>query len=398
MSLRILITNNTLDQRAGSEVYVRDIALALQRRGHRVHCFSTILGPVARELSAAGVSVHDDLRDLAEPPDIIHGQHHLDTMSACLLWPRTPALYVCHGWLPWEEMPVRLPSILRYVAVDEACEDRLLGHGVARDRITCIPTFVDLARFRLRPPPVPGQKPRNLLILSNSASQTTVDLVRAAAEPFGCTVDVAGQTAGTPVEAPEELLLRYDIVLAKARAAHEALATGAAVIVGDYVRLAGLLDADTYTAWRPRNLGLRTLSRPMDVDALRAELAKADLAASHALGARVRPELDMEIVVDRYEALYHELLASKQILQNLPSDDWLRDTSAYWRTISARCKAFYHTQTQVAYLESEVAGLKHALEQANSRAATPPPEPPPPPPPPPRRSRWNRFWRRIGQR
>lgn len=37
MSLRILITNNTLDQRAGSEVYVRDIALALQRQRDVAH-------------------------------------------------------------------------------------------------------------------------------------------------------------------------------------------------------------------------------------------------------------------------------------------------------------------------------------------------------------------------
>lgn len=32
--MRILLTNNTLGLRAGSELYVRDVALALLSRGH----------------------------------------------------------------------------------------------------------------------------------------------------------------------------------------------------------------------------------------------------------------------------------------------------------------------------------------------------------------------------
>src|SRR2546430_4332475 len=31
----------------------------------------------------------------------------------------------CHGWLPWEETPPHFPRILRYVAVDHTCRDRL---------------------------------------------------------------------------------------------------------------------------------------------------------------------------------------------------------------------------------------------------------------------------------
>jgi carbonic anhydrase/acetyltransferase-like protein (isoleucine patch superfamily) len=46
--LRVLLTNNTLTCRAGSEMYVSDIARALIGRGHHPIAYSTQLGDVAR--------------------------------------------------------------------------------------------------------------------------------------------------------------------------------------------------------------------------------------------------------------------------------------------------------------------------------------------------------------
>ena len=73
--LRVLLTNNTLSARAGSELYVRDVATALLRAGHAPVAYSPVLGDVADELRAATVPVVDDLRLLTIPPDVIHGQH-----------------------------------------------------------------------------------------------------------------------------------------------------------------------------------------------------------------------------------------------------------------------------------------------------------------------------------
>jgi hypothetical protein len=66
-SIRVLFSNNTLAYRAGSELYVRDVAIRLKRRGHHPVAYSTILGPVAEDLRAAGVPTIDDLRLLAAP-------------------------------------------------------------------------------------------------------------------------------------------------------------------------------------------------------------------------------------------------------------------------------------------------------------------------------------------
>ena len=48
--LRVLITNNTAAMRAGSELYVLDLARALLRRGHQPVVYSTVLGDVAESL------------------------------------------------------------------------------------------------------------------------------------------------------------------------------------------------------------------------------------------------------------------------------------------------------------------------------------------------------------
>ena len=71
----ILFTNNALASRGGSEMYIRDVALALLRRGHRPIAFSLLLGQTADELRRATVPVIDDLARLGSPPDVIHGHH-----------------------------------------------------------------------------------------------------------------------------------------------------------------------------------------------------------------------------------------------------------------------------------------------------------------------------------
>src|SRR5262249_22469342 len=155
---------------------------------------------------AATVPVIDDLNALAVPPDIIHGQHHLDAMTALLHFPGVPAIFFCHGWLPWEEMPPRFPRILRYVAVDHTCRDRLiLEHAITEDQIRVLLNFVDLERFKPRAP-LPA-RPRRALIFSNQATENTqTAAVREACAMNGIEVDVIGGAAGNICAAPEQVL------------------------------------------------------------------------------------------------------------------------------------------------------------------------------------------------
>ena len=149
------------------------------------------------------------------------------TTAASLRFPDTPVVSFCHGWLPWEELPARLPTVARYVAVDRACHDRLVDEcGIPPEAVRVLHNFVDLRRFAPRGP-LPDS-PRRALVLSNAASERThLPAVREACRRRGIALDCAG-LATRPLERPEEVLGGYDLVFAKARAAMEAMATGCA--------------------------------------------------------------------------------------------------------------------------------------------------------------------------
>src|SRR5262249_54164013 len=166
-ALRVLITNNALAERKGTELYVRDVAEALLKLGHTPIVYSPEHGAVAAEIRSTTVPVVSDLKSISSQPDIIHGHHHLETMTALLRFRGVPAVYFCHGWIPWEECPPIFSRIARYVAVDHTCRDRLLfEHGIPETRVTTLLNFVNLGLFPSRPP-LP-EKPARALVFSNN--------------------------------------------------------------------------------------------------------------------------------------------------------------------------------------------------------------------------------------
>ena len=189
----ILITNIWLANLAGSEVVVRDLALGLLRRGHRPIVYSPTLGPVAEEISARGISVIDDLRQLGEPPDIIHAHHSIPCGEALIRFPDVPAIYVCHAFNHWVEAPVHFPQIGAYVGVDEACRDRLVHtEGIDPKRVLILPNAVDLDRVPPRPVPL-RERPQRAAAFGKAAA---VPELRTACEQLGIPFDAIGAAAG----------------------------------------------------------------------------------------------------------------------------------------------------------------------------------------------------------
>lgn len=357
--LSILITNNTLAHRCGTELYVRDLASELLRLGHRPVAYSRTLGPVAEDLRRSTVSVIDDLGQLSEPPDIIHGQHNLETMTALLHFPATPALFVCHGSLPWEEAPPPSPRILRYVAVDEACRDRLFAqHSVPHDRIELVPNFVDLKRFRPRAP-LPD-RPRRALVFSNHATEgTTLPAIRQACEAESIAVDVAGSGSGRVLERPEDVLGNYDLVFARARAALEAMAIGTAVITCDFPGLGGFVTLERFDEWRRLNFGFRCLRRPLETDAIRGEIRAYDPGMAAAVSQRVRREAGLDAAIQRIVKLYTEVIEEWRAM---PAADPMAEnaaTAAYLQQLEPRLKGHDHG--------SKLSELRRVLEALENR-------------------------------
>ncbi|HKO00409.1 MAG TPA: glycosyltransferase, partial [Thermoanaerobaculia bacterium] len=264
--MRILLTNSTLADRSGSELYLRDLAIALRKRDHHPIAYSPLLGDVAGDLRDAAIPVTNDLRTIKVAPDVIHGQHHLETMTALAHFPGVPALYVCHGWLPWQEAPPSYPRLLRYVAVDDTVLDRLVVEsGIDPARVQTLYNFVDLTRFAQRGA-LPAKPRRGLVYNSRASEENFGDVVREACAASGIEIDVLGYGADRPVREPERLLAQYDVVFARARSALEAMAVGCAVIVCDPSGIAGLVTTKNFDAMRRRNFGVRTLTKPVSRD------------------------------------------------------------------------------------------------------------------------------------
>jgi glycosyl transferase family 4 len=302
--LRVLITNVSLWYRSGTELYTRDLAIGLARRGHSPVVYSTQLGTVADELRRATVPVVDDLAAIGVTPDVIHAHHTLETMAAGLRFPATPALFVCHDAKAWHDTPPPLPQIRHWVAVDRACHDRLtLQHGIPEDRVRLLPNAVDLNRFRPRKP-LPD-RPGRALLFSNYAGEAMLQEVQAACAARSITLDTLGHFLGDKHEAPETVLPQYDLVFAKGRSALEAAAVGAAVIVCDPRGCGPLVTTDRLEEFR---FSGRMLGDPVRCDTLLSRIDQYDPHDAGEVARRVRAECNLEGLLDRLESLYREVM------------------------------------------------------------------------------------------
>jgi Glycosyltransferase Family 4 len=302
--LTILITNIWLADRAGSEVVVRDLAVGLARRGHRPIVYSPTLGAVAAEIAARGIAVIDDLQKLAETPDIVHGQHSIPAAEALIRFPSAPAIYVCHSFDMWLEAPVHFPQIGAYVAVDEACRDRLVHtEGIAPARVVILRNAVDLKRVPARPREL-AARPRSALAFAKACN---VSQVAAACEKLGVAYHAIGQAAGRVVADPEQEMVKFDLVFTSARGALEALCCGCAVIVCDGRGLAGLVTSRNYETLRAQNFGLRSLTEPVTVERCVEEMGRYDRDNAAVVTDLARRDADLEVALDELEKLYAEV-------------------------------------------------------------------------------------------
>jgi hypothetical protein len=331
--MRILITNSTVAWRSGTELYVRDLACGLLERGHTPVVYTPRIGPLAQELRDKTVAVTDRLDSITVPPEIIHGHHNLETMTALLHFMRVPAIFVVHDNLAHQDVPPRFPRILRYVAVDYTCRDRLVfEHGIPDERARVVLNSVDLAAFKPRPPlPV---RPRRALIFSN-ASSAHFAAVRGACAQSGIELDVIGHDSGNVCSKPEEVLGQYDIVFAKARCALEALAVGAAVVLCDFRGVGPMVTTGELDSLRRLNFGHRTLRSEIHPDVIAREIARYDATDATEVSRRIRAVAGFDLMLDEMTALYSEVTGEYAASPQTDAEAELRAAANYlhWLTL-----------------------------------------------------------------
>jgi hypothetical protein len=308
--LCVLITNAFIRDWTGSELYVRDVAFELIHRGHKPIVYSPRIGELAEVLRKKSIPVVKDLNAISVKPDLIHGQHHLETMTALSRFPETPAIFFCHGWLPWEEIPPFHPRIIQYVTVSDALRDRLIFEcGIPAEKIVTILNSVDTKRFLPRPP-LPAIPKRALVFNSQANEANILGVVRKACAQNGMDMDAIGYGSGNPSFYPETQLDDYDIIFAVGRAALESLAIGAAVICCGAEGLSQMVTTQNLKWLRRNNFGIRILNLPLTTDSLSAEIKHYDPLDALKVSQEVRATAGLSGMVDQILDVYATTLNS----------------------------------------------------------------------------------------
>lgn len=363
--MRILITNVFLDDRGGTQLYVAELAEELLRRGHHPVVYSPILGQVAAELTARTVPVVSDLASIGEAPDVIHGHHALETMSALVRFPLAPALYVAHDWTYRGDSAPKHPRIYRYLAVDDTLRDRLVAReGIPAERVGRTRNWVDTRRFLARPTPLPA-RPTRALVFSNLASDTTyLPAIRAACEHRGIQLDVAGLASGRAIDRPEDVLGTYDLVFAKARAAIEAMGSGCAVVLCDLVGFGALVSTDRFETLREVNFGRRCLSEPITADAVTAAIDAYDAEDARKVCELIRSGSSQVGVIDELIEQYEQVIAEHRTR----TVDAELDGAAAAAVFGVQSKYIRSLEQEIARLHTAAAHVQSNADHARSDA------------------------------
>jgi hypothetical protein len=352
---RVLLANFSVSTPSGTDIYTRDLALALLRRGWLPIVYTSEKGSPAEELRSASIPVVDDIDAIQAVPDVIQGHHTLETLTALARFRGVPAVFVCHDSLSWHSIPPRSSRIRAWVAVDRNCRDRMMfEHGVPEDAIRVFTNAVDLARFRRRGP-LPSS-PRRALVFNNAAVETGyVTSIRAACARRGIEVDVLGEWSGRATWQPEDVLSGYDLVFARARCALEAAAVGAAVVLCDPRGMGGMVTSAALDAMRALNFGARTLQDPVTEENVLRAIDRYDASDASAVSDRVRASADIEVLADQYIALYEEVIGSSV---DLSPEAELRELATALSAVTRRLR-----------LRTPVSRVKRAF--LNARTLTP---------------------------
>ncbi|MHA4808864.1 glycosyltransferase family protein [Flavitalea flava] len=310
--MNILITNIELGHRSGTVVYVFELAIGLKEKGYNVEVYTRKIGETAMDLIKEGIQVTDDPGQLINIPDIIHAHHNLTSIDVLKRFKDVPVLFFLHDRLYFYDIPVKNPRILKYIAVDYNCLDRLLIEAKIPCHYTSvIYNWVNTDRFKCRKDF--AVRPSSALVFSNYAkSNNHYHIIASACRKYGITLDVIGAGTGNYIKQPEQVLLKYDLVFAKAKAAMEALSTGAAVVLCDYSGLGEMVAPERLEYLRKFNFGMKTLTRHFDEDHIIEEIRKFNGDNNRLNAEWIREHASFTRILEQLIQLYQQTIVDYQ--------------------------------------------------------------------------------------
>ncbi|MEM7147279.1 MAG: glycosyltransferase [Verrucomicrobiota bacterium] len=308
--MKVLITNASLERRArgGTQGFIQDLARSLQKRGHSVMAYTSDPTQSRRLLHEDKIPVATDLENLEFVPDVIHGQHHLDAMSAITALPNVPAIYHSHGSI-WKECLPLHPQIYQYVTVSRfQAERHLVESNLSAKNITVIPNGIEIARFpTVRDLP---DRPKTALVYNRAAHKehALTQTIETACRELGIKTDIIGLSSGNTIDNPEEVLPTYDVVFASGLSAMDAIACGCAVSILGRESCGSLVTDENFDRFREANFTIPANATPTTVADITRELSRYSADATRKATARMRCEGDFETVVDQLVDIYEKAI------------------------------------------------------------------------------------------
>ncbi|HEU4789692.1 MAG TPA: hypothetical protein VFS71_08415, partial [Flavobacterium sp.] len=179
--------------------------------------------------------------------------------------------------------------------------------GFKEEDVEVIYNWANTNRFRLKEKI--NSHPKKALVFSNYLNENNIyPEIKGACVELGIELEIIGSSSGNPCLKPEEILQKYDLVFAKAKAAIEAMATGAAVIVCDYRGLGGMVTSSNMKHFRAFNFGMKLMTNSPVKNNLIKEINKYNSSEIIKVSEYIIKESDFFSIVTRLERIYSELI------------------------------------------------------------------------------------------
>lgn len=365
--MKILITNHSLENLGGTERSVIELARALQARGHDVVACSSQIGEAGRLIKEKSISVISSPLDSPFQPDVIHGQHHLDTMRAIAAFPNTPVIYHHHGFFPWVEDPPFHPRITHYLCMCEVLTEKLRINGTKyAPQYLILNNWFDDYSFVY--PKKPQKIPKKALLYNRTFNKDS-NIAKKFVEIFknnGIELDL--NPLNNYTETPELLLKDYDIVLAAGKSAVEAMATGCAVMPVSDQSCLDFISLKNFDEYKKQNFSPLAYSPSFNIQVINDWIQNYDASQVELVCQKIRSENSISHTATRLEKIYAESIDhfNKDIKQHLISlESELEAFSKYIQTIMPLVREHGKLTLENRALEIKNAHMKLEIQRVH---------------------------------
>lgn len=351
-ALRIVLATHALEGPGGTESYSLTVAHELRRLGHRVTLTAERLGPMAELAEREGLVVARGLDDLPEECDAAIVHDAVMTGVIVKRFPDATIVHVAHSDLFDHQLPVLVQGIVDAVVVlSDRVESRV--RALALDvPIVRLRQPIDQERFAPAGPL--AVRPRRALLLGNYLQGDR----RAALVDAWAAAGIEWLQVGLPTQPQLDVrpaIAAADIVVAKGRAALEAMSCARAVYVYDAFGGDGWVTPACYPALEADGFAGQAMPTPR---------GPADLAADLADYRSSMGWLNHELVRTHHASRRHAVALVAL----------LRDGGASGREVtmldevSRLARLVYHAQTQAFHAAARTEASAQEAERWRTRA------------------------------